>query len=158
MISTPVSRLVETAPACTDCQKRCAFPFGITAITRFLSRLQAARAIRESASIVSCFMGALDLNGTGRGPVLLVDYAAGYAVAGVTRRVGLQVVGFGVDYQGVAENGVIVIVHIDARIGDRFFRFALGIGGEIGHIAGVGALRIIEAVLLLIGIEVRAGA
>ena len=58
----------------------------------------------------------------------------------------------------MAENGVVVIVHIHARIGDGLFRFALVIGGEVGHIAGVRALRIIEAVLFLVGIEVRAGA
>ena len=58
-------------------------PFGITAMTRFLSRLQAERANRESARMDSFFMGASRLCG----PVVrlrFVDHAAGDAGAGVT--------------------------------------------------------------------------
>src|SRR5258706_6064313 len=39
MISTPVSRLAATAPACTDCQKIWELPLGITAMVFLWSRL-----------------------------------------------------------------------------------------------------------------------
>jgi len=91
---------------------------------------------------------------------LLCDNAAGDAVAGVAGRIGLVVVGFGVDYDGgaavaeqrmraVAEGYVVVL---ELRAGVAFL-----IDGEVLHVAGVVAIGIVESVLPGFGVEVRAG-
>src|SRR5258708_34738770 len=91
---------------------------------------------------------------------LLCDYAAGDAVAGAARGVGLVVVSFGVDHNGgaaIAEQrmGAFAERHffiLELRIG-----LALGIDGKILHVPGVMAFGIVESVLLCLGIEIPAG-
>jgi hypothetical protein len=91
---------------------------------------------------------------------LLRYYAAGDAVAGVSGGIGLHVVSFGVDddcgapvgeerMRPFAEGHVFVL---DTRV-----RFSLRTNGEVQHIAGVMAFRILESMLFAVGIEVRAG-
>ena len=88
---------------------------------------------------------------------LFINYAAGDTGSGVAGWVGLQIVGFFVNDEGVAEYGVVVVVHVYARVCDGLFRFAFGVDGEVGHVAGVRAVGIVEAMLLAVGIEMALG-
>lgn len=91
---------------------------------------------------------------------LFCNYAAGYAVAGVSGGIGLHIVGFGVDYDGgaaVAEErvgavGQGYVVVLQLGVGDASI-----VDVEVFHVASVMTFGILEAVLLAIGIEVRAG-
>jgi hypothetical protein len=92
--------------------------------------------------------------------ILLCNHAAGDAVAGVTRGIRFVVIGLRVDHDGraaVAEErmrpftqGHVVILESDS-VG-----FALGVDGEVFHVARVVPLRIVESVLLGLRVEVRA--
>jgi hypothetical protein len=91
---------------------------------------------------------------------LLGDYAAGYAVAGVAGRIGLHVVGFGVDYDrgaAIAEERVRAVPESYVFILKSGAGFAFHVDGEVLHVAGVVAFGIIEAVLLSVRIKMRAG-
>ncbi len=91
---------------------------------------------------------------------LLRDYAAGDAVAGVAGGISLHVVGSGVDddrgtavaekrMRSVAESYIFVF---HRRIGLPFY-----VDDKIEHIAGVMAFGVVESMLLVFGIEMRAG-
>src|ERR1700689_1788714 len=173
MISMPLSRLAATAPAWTDCQNRCALPFGITAMTSFFSRLQADNASRHTARVSlrasSFFMGASSIleNSAGSKPAagqrpapLFADHAAGDAGAGVACRVRLHVVGLFMNHERgstIGEDGVIAIAHVDAGVGDGRLGLTLGVDGEVGHITGVMSFGIVQAMFLPLGIKVRTG-
>src|SRR5438132_8586354 len=60
-ISTPISCPALTAPACTDCQKMCACPLGITAMTRLWSRLQEMAANAHSDTVRASGIFILDV-------------------------------------------------------------------------------------------------
>ena len=92
--------------------------------------------------------------------VLLRDYAAGYAVAGVAGGIGLHVVGFGVNDDcgaAVAEERVGAVAESYVFVIEFRGSFAFGVDGEVQHVAGVMAFGILQAVLLGVGIEMRAG-
>jgi hypothetical protein len=92
--------------------------------------------------------------------VLLCDHAAGYAVAGVAGGIGLHVVGFGVDDDrgpAVAEERVRALAESYVFILKSSVGFTFHVDGEVLHVTGVVAIGIIEAVLLSVGIEMRAG-
>lgn len=92
---------------------------------------------------------------------LFRDGAARDSVTGSASGVRLHVVGLGVDDQGgtaTGEDGVIAIAHVHTRIGDGRLRLALRIDFEVRHVASVWPVGIIEAVMLLVGIEMRASA
>lgn len=85
--------------------------------------------------------------------------AASYAVAGIAGWIGLHVVGLRVDYDGgsaVAEKRVSVIAEVYVLVGEADFGFSVGAYGEVGHVAGMVTIGIVEAVLLAIRIEMRA--
>ena len=91
---------------------------------------------------------------------LFCDYAAGDAVAGVAGGIGLQVVGFGVDHDrgaAVAEQRVRAFAEGYVFILQFCVSFALRVYGEVLHVAGVMAFGILQAVLLAVRIEMRAG-
>lgn len=91
---------------------------------------------------------------------LLCDCAAGDAVSGVARGVGLHVVGFGVDDDGgaaVAEDRVGTVAESDVFVLQAQVGFATRIDGEVLHVAGMVAFGIIQSVLLGFGIEMRTG-
>lgn len=90
---------------------------------------------------------------------LLRDCAAGDARAGVARRVGLHVVGRGMNDQrssAVAENGVRTSTHRYIGSDRCFLRGPVGCYRKVLHIAGVRALRVLQPVLLLLRIEMPA--
>ena len=92
--------------------------------------------------------------------VLLCDYAAGYAVAGVAGGIGLHIIGFGVDDDGgaaVAEERVGAFAEGYVFVLQGYIGLAVRIGSEVAHVAGVVAFRIFEAVLPGFGIEMRTG-
>ena len=68
----------------------------------------------------------------------------------------------GVDHQRGAAVGVdrvgLAVLHRDLVVGDRGLGVALGVHGEVHHVAGVRTLGVLHAVLLGGGIEVRARA
>ena len=57
----------------------------------------------------------------------------------------------------IAENGVAVISPIHVFVHDLCLRLALCVNGDILHVAGVVAFGILQSVLFIIGIEMRAG-
>jgi len=90
-------------------------------------------------------------------PTLLRNHTAGDAVAGVARGVGLLVVGLGVHYDcgaSVAEQGMAVAAERDVFILPLEMRFAVRAHGEVGVVTGVVTFRILQSMLLSIGIEV----
>jgi len=94
------------------------------------------------------------------GTPLRRDQAAGDAVAGVAGGVGLHVVGLGVDHEGyaaIAEKRVRVGAEGDIVIDDGRLGRAGAADGEVGHVAGVMAVGIFEAVLFAVGVEMRSG-
>jgi hypothetical protein len=93
-----------------------------------------------------------------RRPPLLGNGAAGDPVTGVAGWVGLLVVRFRMDYDrraAVAEERMAVISESDVFVLGTEFRFAIGANGEIGVIAGVVTFRILQTMLLSVGIEMR---
>ena len=91
---------------------------------------------------------------------LLCDHAAGDAVAGVARGIGLHVVGFGVnDDRGaaVAEQRVGAVAEGDVFIFQRHVCVAFHVDDDVFHVAGVVAFGTLQSVLLAVGIEMRAG-
>lgn len=91
--------------------------------------------------------------------ILLCDYATGYAVAGVSRRIGFLVIGFGVDYKrcaSVAEYGVAALAPGHVFIFPLEMRFAVRVNREVGIVSGVVAFGIFQSMLFAIGIEMRA--
>jgi len=88
---------------------------------------------------------------------LLRDHPASNAVPGVARRICLHVVGFGVNHQRrstVTEERVAVRAEIDVFDRSPEMRVTLRVGGEVIQIAGVMAFRILQAMLLVVRIEV----
>src|SRR6266404_9933071 len=88
---------------------------------------------------------------------LLLNYAAGDAVAGVARGVGLLVVGLRVDHKrcsAVAEQRMAVFAERHVFILCFEMRFAIRPHGEVGVVASMVALGILQSMLLAIGIEV----
>src|ERR1051326_6654543 len=86
-----------------------------------------------------------------RGGSLLRDDAAGDAIAGVAGRVGLHVVGLGVNHErraGAAEERVGAVAERHQLVRERLRRRAGLQHGEVVHVAGVRTLRIHRAVLL----------
>ena len=93
------------------------------------------------------------------GPLFL-DYPAGDAVSRISRRVGLQVISLGMNDQGgaaIAEKRVAVISESYIRVQHFQLGTPIGLHDEIVHITGVMAFRILQAVLLSLRIEMRAG-
>src|ERR1700736_341695 len=91
--------------------------------------------------------------------LLFHDNATGNTVSGITRRVGFEVVGLGVDYESgtpAGEDRMVAIPQIDPRIFDRNFSRSIGFDGEVLHVAGVGTFRILQPMMFHIGIEVSA--
>ncbi len=91
-------------------------------------------------------------------PKLLRDHAAGDAIAGVARGVGLHVVGFGVDDDcsaSIAEERVRAVAESYVAVFQARVGFAFHIDDEVVHVAGVVAFGILQAVLLALGIEMR---
>ena len=91
---------------------------------------------------------------------LFRNHAAGDAVAGSASGIGFVIVGLGVDDDGgtaVAEERVGVGAEVYVFIFDLGVGFALGIDGEVFHVAGVVAFGIVESMLFAVGIEVRTG-
>ena len=93
---------------------------------------------------------------------LLIRYhATGNAVTGVSGGVGLHVVSLRMDDQRratVAEDGVAITwspIHI--FIDDPGLRLAISVHGDVLHIASMMTLRILQSVLFVVRIEVRAG-
>src|ERR1700678_4030311 len=92
--------------------------------------------------------------------ILLGNYAAGDAVAGVAGGIGLHVVGFGVDHDrsaAIAEQRVGAVGESYIFILKGGVGFAAGVHGQVEHVAGVMAFGILEAVFLALRIEMRAG-
>src|SRR5208282_323277 len=90
-------------------------------------------------------------------PTLLRNHTAGDAVAGIARGVGLLIVGLGVRYDcgaSVAEQRMAVAAERDVFILPLEMRFAVRVHGEVGVVAGVVTFRILQSMLLSIGIEV----
>src|ERR1700676_2854674 len=91
---------------------------------------------------------------------LLRDCAAGDAISGSSGWIGLVIVCLGVDDDcgaSVAEERVRVGAESDVLVLDLRIGFALGVDGEVFHVAGVMAFGIVESVLFGFGIEVRTG-
>src|SRR6266852_2033403 len=87
---------------------------------------------------------------------LLLNHAAGDAVAGVACRVGLLVVSIGVHYEccaAVAEERMAVLAERHVFIFGFEMRFAVSADREIGIVAVVVAFGILQSMLLAIGIE-----
>ena len=83
----------------------------------------------------------------------------GDAITGVTGWIRFHVVDFCVDHEccaAVSEKRVSVIAEVYVLVGDAYFCFSVGADGEVGHVAGVMAIGIVEAVLLAVRIEMRA--
>jgi hypothetical protein len=90
-----------------------------------------------------------------------LNHPTGDAVAGVSRRVGFHVVCLGMDHQrraSVGEQRVRVGrgAKRDIIVGDLRLRLAVRSDRDVQHVAGVVALRILEAVLPGLRIEVAA--
>src|SRR6266404_1020677 len=86
---------------------------------------------------------------------LLRNCAAGDAVAGVARGVGLLVVGLRVDHKrcsAVAEERMAVLAERHVFILCFEMRFAIRPHGEVGVVAGMVALGILQSMLLAIAI------
>jgi hypothetical protein len=82
------------------------------------------------------------------------------AVPRVSGGIGFHVVGLGVDDQrgsSIAENGVAVISEIHISVDDARLHFTVRVHGDVLHVAGMMAFRILESVLFVVGVEVRAG-
>src|SRR5271166_3281223 len=93
---------------------------------------------------------------------LLRNHSARNAVAGVTGRIGLHVVRFGVNHDGRAtvgkeRIGFAAISQHDVFILDGCLRHSIGFDGKVRHVAGVMSVGIVETVLLAGGIEMPAG-
>jgi hypothetical protein len=93
---------------------------------------------------------------------LLRHDSAGNAIARVSRRVGLHVVLFGMnDQRGstIAEKrmAIAAISQIDVSVSEFHGGFAVGVDGEVHHVASVMAFGILQAVLFAVWIEVRSG-
>ncbi len=89
-------------------------------------------------------------------PTLLCNHTAGDAVAGIARGVGLLVVGFGVHHESgasVAEQRMAVAAERDVFILPLEMRFAVRAHREVGVVTGVVTFRILQSMLLPIGIE-----
>ncbi len=88
--------------------------------------------------------------------LLFYYHSTGDAVTGVSSRIGFHVVGLGMDNEcrsPIGENGVVVLLPIHISVGRLRFRFAVSVHGEVLHVAGVMAVRIIKPVLLVVRIE-----
>ncbi len=91
---------------------------------------------------------------------LFRNHAAGDAVSGVARGIGLLVVGLGVDNErctAITEYRVAVVAPVDILIKNMEMRFAVRTRGEVGVVAGVVALRILQSMFLSVRIEMRPG-
>lgn len=91
---------------------------------------------------------------------LLRNRAAGDAISGVSRGIGLQVVRFGMNDQSrssITENGTAVVTEINVQIRQRSFRRTVVLHGEIQHIARMWPVRVLQAMLFAFGIEMPAG-
>ena len=87
---------------------------------------------------------------------LLRNHAAGDAVACVAGRIGFLIVGFGVDYKrgaSVTEERMAVAAEVDIFVLALEMRFAIGGYGKVWTVSGVVAFRILQAMLLVVGIE-----
>lgn len=90
---------------------------------------------------------------------LLPDGPAGDSVPGIARGVGLHIVSFGVNDHGgatIAEDRVVVVTERDIRVRHRCLGRSVRSHREILHIASMSAVRVLQSVLLAIGIEVPA--
>src|SRR5437868_298868 len=90
---------------------------------------------------------------------LLRNHPASNAIAGVARRIGLHIIGFGVDHERsatIAEQRMAVAAECDVSIVDGCLRGAIAADSEVLHVAGMVAVGTFEAMLLVIGIEMRA--
>ena len=90
--------------------------------------------------------------------MLLRDDAAGDAIARVASRIGLIVVGFGVDdhRSAIRQERVRAVLQSRVFIREPHVSFAICLDREIPHIARVMAFRIIEPVLFTLRIEMTA--
>src|SRR6476660_3339877 len=91
---------------------------------------------------------------------LLLDHPARDAISRISCRIGLQVISLGMNDQGgtaVAEKRVAVISESDIRVQHFQLGTPIRLHGEVVHIAGVMAFRILQAVLLSLGIKMWAG-
>jgi len=89
--------------------------------------------------------------------MLLRNHTAGNAVAGIARGIGFLVVGLGVDYEGcasVAEQRMAVAAERDVLILPLEMSFAVRAHREVGVVASVVTFRILQSMLLPVGIEV----
>src|ERR1700686_4577475 len=92
--------------------------------------------------------------------LLFHDRAAGDTIARISGGVGLQVVRFRVDHQrgaAVRENRMITVSHIDPGIDHRNLSRTVRLDSEVGHVAGVGTFRVLQAMVFHVRIEMRAG-
>src|SRR5207302_8251941 len=90
---------------------------------------------------------------------LLRNRSAGDPIARITCRIGLHVVGFGMDDQGrpaVAEHRMIVASEIYLLVRDGHLGRAIGPDHKIRHVAGVVTFRILEPMFFAVGIEMSA--
>ena len=88
---------------------------------------------------------------------LFLDNAARDTWAGIARGIRLHVVGLAMHHEGgsaIAEQRMRVVPEIDAPVGDGRSGAALGIRGEVQHVARVMTLRVFEPMFLAIRIEV----
>ena len=84
--------------------------------------------------------------------------AAGDSVAGVAGWIGFHVVGFCVDDERrapIAEKRVSVVAEVNVLVGEADFGFSVGANGEVGHVAGMVTIGIVEAVLFAVRIKMR---
>jgi len=91
---------------------------------------------------------------------LLGDHAASDAVARIARWVRLHVVGLGMNHErgpSVRKQGMIAGAQIHTLICQFRLRCAIGLNSKVRHVTRMRSLGIIEAMVLLVGIEVRTG-
>jgi len=90
------------------------------------------------------------------------DDAAGDAVAGIACRIGLHVVRLGVNDQrrstvGKQRVGLRTIAEDNRVVLDGGLRGAVGLDRKVRHVAGMVAIRILQPMLLIRGVEVTSG-
>src|SRR5919204_3411580 len=93
------------------------------------------------------------------GKALLLDHAAGDPVAGIAGRLRFVIVRLRVDHQRssfIGEKRIRTFAQRDTRITHRCLRSSVLKNSEVGHVAGVRTLRVLQAVLFVTGIEVWA--
>ena len=94
-------------------------------------------------------------------PLLLLCYhSTGNTVTGISGRIGLHIVGVGMDNQccsAIAKNRVAIRSPVHILVDNFGPGLALSVHSEVGQVASVVALRILKPVFLNVWIEMSAG-